>query len=109
MHVHGVLLTITLLGCKHSGHELTQADKTQIDRLLNRGEQKLREYAHPDPYIGKQMHTVCTLQLPLFLVLLGCLCSRQSFMLLCRLTIQQSGLSDCYGVASCLCLINLMC
>ena len=30
-----------------------QADKTQIDRLLNRGEQKLREYAHPDPYIGE--------------------------------------------------------
>lgn len=30
-----------------------QAEKTQIDRLLNRGEQKLREYAHPDPYIGE--------------------------------------------------------
>lgn len=88
---------------------LTQADKTQIDRLLNRGEQRLREYAHPDPYIGKHMHTVCTLQLPLFLVLAGCLSSGQSFTLLCRLTIQQSDLSDWYGAASCLCLIHLMC
>lgn len=27
------------------------AESAQIDRLLNRGEAKLREYAHPDPYI----------------------------------------------------------
>ena len=30
-----------------------QADTTQVERLLARGEAKLREYAHPDPYIGE--------------------------------------------------------
>ena len=30
-----------------------QADSLQVDRLLKRGEERLREYAHPDPYIGK--------------------------------------------------------
>lgn len=32
---------------------MAQADTAQVERVLARGEAKLREYAHPDPYIGK--------------------------------------------------------
>lgn len=33
--------------------QTSQANTNQVERILARGEAKLREYAHPDPYIGK--------------------------------------------------------
>ena len=33
-------------------HTTAQADTTQVERVLAKGEAKLKEYAHPDPYIG---------------------------------------------------------
>ena len=32
-----------------------QSEARQAERLVERGEQKLREYAHPDPYIGMSL------------------------------------------------------
>lgn len=51
------------MSCANYTRLQTQNDAAQAGRLIEKGEAKLEEYQHPDPYIGARSPSALDIQL----------------------------------------------